>query len=552
MRRCARMIAALKDRVKRHWPRLHLRTILFATLFLVAALPGFGAIFLRVYENTLVRQTEAELVAQGAALAAAAAVDWPAAPAASPCSCGRSSPESQKVPPEALGSCLRRTACGTMVADPPDPAEVDLSTATILPERPSPAPAPPPAADAQAAAGRLTPVLAQTGATTLASILLLDRNGRLVAGRAPAGSYAALPEVAAARAGIPRTVLRRNGGYQAVYRFEWLSRAAAIRIHHARPIVVDGRVVGVLLLSRSARALFKGLYEDRGKIAFGILVIFGLLVLLSGVISRGITRPIERLGAATRAVAGGHGSVPEVPPTAAIEIQGLYADFATMAAAIERRSRYLRDVAYAVSHEFKTPLAGIRGAIELLQDHGPTMTAAERARFLAHIDGDAGRLAQLVTRLLDLARADMTAATPSAAAAIGPILGRIADAQQRIVVEVGLARALPPVALPAAALETVIATLLDNSRRAGAGRVTIGGEAANGRVLLRVADDGPGIAEADAARLFEPFFTTRRAEGGTGLGLTIARSLLDAHGATIALAAAEGGASFVLDLPATG
>lgn len=141
-------------------------------------------------------------------------------------------------------------------------------------------------------------------------------------------------------AGVQSTALRRNGAYRAVYRFEWLSRAAAIRVHYARPILVQGRVVGVLLLSRSARSLFKGLYEDRGKIVLGVLAIFGLLIVLSGVLSRGVTRPIERLGAATREVAAGRGTVPDPPSTASIEIQGLYADFATMAAAIERRSSW--------------------------------------------------------------------------------------------------------------------------------------------------------------------------------------------------------------------
>ena len=66
------MIGAAKAWAKRHWPRLRLRTVLFITLFTVAAMPGVAAMFLRVYENTLVRQTEAELVAQGAALAATA------------------------------------------------------------------------------------------------------------------------------------------------------------------------------------------------------------------------------------------------------------------------------------------------------------------------------------------------------------------------------------------------------------------------------------------------------------------------------------------------
>ena len=68
------MIAGAKAVIARHWPVLRLRTILFGTLLFVVALPGLGAIFLRVYENALVRRTEAELVAQSAALAATAAV----------------------------------------------------------------------------------------------------------------------------------------------------------------------------------------------------------------------------------------------------------------------------------------------------------------------------------------------------------------------------------------------------------------------------------------------------------------------------------------------
>ena len=513
------MTGGAKAWAKRHWPRLRLRTILFATLFLVAALPGFGAVFLRVYENTLVRQTEAELVAQGAALGAAAAADWPGA------SGGALYPQRVVVPGDG----------------------VDLSLTPILPERPAPSPRRPVAADAQAAATHFAPVLRATQMTTLASILLLDANGQIVAGNDWRGGYATLPEVAAALRGRPATVLRRNRAYRAVYSFEWLSRAAAIRVHHARPIVVDGHVVGVLLLSRSARALFRGLYEDRGKIAFGIAAIFGLLVLLSGVISRGVTLPIERLGQATRAVASGRGSVPEVPPTAAIEIQGLYADFAMMTAAIERRSRYLRDFAHAVSHEFKTPLAGIRGAIELMQDH-PDMAAADRRRFLTNADADADRLAVLVTRLLELARADMAMPVDDAVDPV-PVIARTADACRAgsFAIDIVWDAPPPPVALPAGTIENALATLFDNARQAGARAVRVEGRTA-GAVALRVTDDGPGVAAGDRLRLFEPFFTTRRAEGGTGLGLAIARSLLEAGGGTIDLADADP-TTFVVTLP---
>ncbi|RZM36994.1 MAG: HAMP domain-containing histidine kinase [Sphingomonas sp.] len=521
------MIGGIKDWAKRHWPRMRLRTILFATLFLVAALPGFGAVFLRVYENTLVRQTEAELVAQGAALSATAAALWPAAPP---------------------GRVAHREVAGGDPYMQAPASGIDLSTTPIRAERPPVTAGARPSADAAVVAARLSPIMDATRSTTFASIILLDRNGSVIAGSSAVGSYAALPEVAAALAGRASTVLRRHGAYRATYRFEWLSRAAAIRVHYARPIIVGDRVVGVLLLSRSARALFRGLYEDRGKIALGITAIFGLLVVLSGIISRGVTRPIEQLGAATRAVASGRGRVPGPPPTAAIEIQGLYADFAVMAAAIDRRSRYLRDFAHAVSHEFKTPLAGIRGAVELLQDH-PDMAAEDRRRFLANANADARRLALLVTRLLDLARADMAEPGRDRTAA-GLVISRVADAWRTadFMIEISAYAKLPYVSVPATTLETVLTTLLENSKQAGARSVAIHLSIGEDRLEILLTDDGPGISRADRVRVFEPFFTTKRETGGTGLGLAISRSLLEAQNGSISILDSDITA-FMLHLP---
>ena len=515
------MIERAKDWLKARWPRLRLRSILFATLFFVAALPGVGAVFLRVYENTLVRQTEAELVAQATVIAAAATLIWPGAePEASP-----------------VATDLR-----------PEPPGIDLSTTPILPERPQPRFAGPPDPPARAAAQRLAPVLARTRQVTLASPFLLDRAGRIAAGPMAGGGHADLPEVRAALAGRPATVLRRTGSYRPVYWFEWLSRAAAIRVHHARPVVVNGRVVGVVLLSRSARALFRGIYEDRGKIALGVAAIFTTLVGLTALLSRSIARPVEALSAVTRTVAGGRGVVPPPPPTAALEIQDLYRAFAVMAAAIDRRSRYLRDFAHAVSHEFKTPLAGIRGAIELLGEHD--MTAAERARFLRNADADAERLQHLVTRLLELARADMSAVPGDVATDLAAAAAAVAEAAlARDFAVTTTVPPLPPVAVPAASLERMLMTLLDNSRQAGASAVTLSAEAADDTVRLLLADNGPGIAPGDSDRIFEPFFTTKRTQGGSGLGLAIVRSLLDAAGGEIALVSNGPGARFELSLP---
>ena len=517
------MIASVRRFLRQHWPRLRLRTILLATLVFVAALPGVGAVFLRVYENTLVRQTESELVAQGAALTAAAQSLWPGAI------------------PQPIAPTFQ-----------PEPPRIDLNATPILAERPPPAPEHgTPSPDAVLASQQMAAIIAQTRRTTLASIQLLDEKGRIVTGPEAGRSYASVPEVAAALAGRPETVLRRNGSYRQVYRFEWLTRAAAIRIHHTRPIIVNGKPVGALLLSRSPRALFRGIYQDIGKIAFGAGAIFATLIVLAGLVSRGIARPIEVLSAASQRLAHGHGEPPEVPATAAIEIQALYADFATMARAIERRSRYLRDFAYAVSHEFKTPLAAITGAVELLQDHARTMSEAERKVFLANIAADATRLTQLLAGVLDLARADMTSLNLTEGTDIRTPLLRIADAysNSEVKVTVAMAATIPPVWLPAPAIESCLSNLLENSRRAGATRVEISvGRDADG-VLVDVQDNGPGIAEGDRHRIFEPFFTTRRNSGGTGLGLPIVKSLLEAHGGRILLLAPQEGALFRMTLP---
>jgi signal transduction histidine kinase len=524
------MIEAIKAPIRRFWPRLRLRTILLVTFVFVAALPGVGALFLRVYENTLVRQTEAELIAQGTALAALTSAEWP----------GSTGPELIREPPRAS----RGMAGGPL-------STIDLGNAP-LPERPTAVAvsgsAPP---DAQATANRLAPLFAATADATLASIQLLAPDGRILIGNDTGKSLAGLPELTEALHGRPETMLRRRGDYHPEYAFEWLSRASGLRIHHARPVVVNHKVVAVLLLSRSPRALFRGLYEDRGKILFGVGAIFATLVVLSGLLSRGIARPIEALSQATRDVARGGGTVPEVPRTAAIEIQALYADFATMADAIHRRSRYLRDFAHAVSHEFKTPLAGIRGAIEILEDHHPEMSDADRRRFLANAGADADRLAQLVTRLLELARADMAEADAGASADIKLVVHRIADAwaDRGLALVDDLVEPLPPVALPPAMLEAILESLVENARQAGAEQVTLVTDTGADMVRVVVIDDGPGIPEADRARIFEPFFTSRRTSGGTGLGLPIARSLLASHGGTIELAPIEQGTSFEIRLP---
>ncbi len=515
---------------------------MFGIFVFVAGLPGLSAVFLRVYENTLVRQTEGELIAQGAALAAAAggrvdAIPKPVAETGTP-----------------YGSISRSAGTPNNGYYRPEPPRIDLNQAVIEKPRPNPVAASFVIDPADMAlAKRLDPVIAQTGRTTLASIILVDRNGTILTGVWTGLSYRNVPEVIAALSGKTMTRLRYNGGYQARYAFEWLSRAAAVRVHHIRPIIVDGKVTGALILSRSSRALFRGMYEDRGKIALGFLLILATLLVLTVLLHRMIARPIEALSAATRGVSSGRGDIPDPPATAAIEIRALYLDFREMADVIKRRSRYLRDFAAAVSHEFKTPLAGIRGGIELIEDHHGSMSAKERKQFLGNISADADRLSALVGRLLDLARADMARPDLDAATDFVQVVSHMADAmrQKDFAVTIACSDGLNPVAVPLPTVETVLMGLMENSRQAGAKSISFSAEQGASALIVTVSDDGPGISGADRDRLFEPFFTTRRIMGGTGLGLSIARSLIEASHGSIDLIKSERGATFEMSLPFT-
>lgn len=529
------MIDQLRVVARRLWPVLRLRWIFLGTLLFVAALPGFAALGLRVYENALVRRTEAEVAAQATVLSATVTLLWPEA--------SSSAPAQKREVPSTYDDASERYE--------PTPTGIDLRTSPVLESRPAAVPASlPPDPAALQTAHRIAPAIAETRRATLASILLIDRNGVVLNGPEAGRSLAMLPEVRAALSGTTTTVLRHNDAYSRSTPLEWLSRGTSIRLHHVRPIIVAGRVKGVVLVSRSPAALFRGMWEDAGKIAAGTLMILGLLIALSAILARAIVRPVERLSAAARSLASGQEVEPRRPTLEISEIRSLYDDFASMAASIARRSRYLRDFAAALSHEFKTPLAGLRGGIELLQDHGASMANGERQRFLSNMAQDTERLSRLVSRLMEMAQADMRSDAIEGPAHLAPILARLADGMRRDDFEMAIMIPddMPPLAMDPAALETVLSTLIENARQAGAKHLEISARAQNGFGHLLLADDGPGIPLSDRARVFDPFFTTRRSAGGTGLGLPIARALIRNGKGSLDLCESKTGATFALHL----
>jgi len=261
----------------------------------------------------------------------------------------------------------------------------------------------------------------------------------------------------------------------------------------------------------------------------GIFVV--VVVVISFIVSLAVARPLGALvRQARRAEAGERGALTTIARPGIAEIGELSAALSSMARALERRGDYIRTFAGHVSHEFKTPLTTIRGAVELLEDHEATMSPEERRAFVERISESGRRLEHLVARLLDLARADVakpTGGTCDALAVARSVAARFEE-QGFAVTATG---APVTIAMDEAVLDGVLTSLLDNSRLHGAGR----GVVRVSPTAIEVEDDGPGLSEANAKRLFTPFFTTARDRGGSGLGLVIARALVEAHGGTLEL-----------------
>jgi signal transduction histidine kinase len=353
--------------------------------------------------------------------------------------------------------------------------------------------------------------------------------------------------------GEPFSVLRRRISDMDDAPLASLSRDTGVRVTVALPVLEGERVWGAVVLSRTPMTFAKALYADRWNLTATGLVMLGVVALMSLAAAALVVRPVRSLVRQTRAIAASapEGFEPVARPVVA-ELAELSESLAGMATALRDRNQYIRSFAANVSHEFKTPLASIQGAVELLRDSIERMSPEQRERFLANIDADARRLTRLVQRLLELARADSMVAQP-ASTELAPLLASLAERARAegFTVKVAPVPAGLQVGLPGEVLADILWQLVTNAHQHGGEglhvRLSVDTLAGGRQVRVVVKDDGKGISESNRARIFDAFFTTARERGGTGLGLTIAQSMLRAFGASLELLPAEGpGAAFAV------
>ena len=511
---------------------LRLRTVLIIVNLLVLALPVAGVQLLRIYESALVRQTESALIAQGVFVAAfyralfadLGQVDL--------------SNHSTALSPE-----RRRDHTATWH---PRPAVLDLADSAILtpfPDGKKGAQADP---LARTVGEKLAPVLTDAQLTTLAGIRVTDPAGVIVAstGEDLDQTISAGEEVRLALRGEFASRLRFRQDVEPTP-LQSISRSSGVRVFVAVPIVSRDRVLGAVLLSRTPTTILQALYGKRYVLLQALVVLLVVVVAIALVTSRMVVQPITRLAEGAGRIARGEAttiSAARTPRTR--ELAELQTNIKAMAESLDQRAAYVQDFARHVSHEFKTPLTAIRGAVEVLRDHDTNVTPEERARFLANIGADAQRLHRLTQRLLELTRADVSPA-PRERVDVSALARRLAR-------DHGLTSEVADAVFAHTnknALEAVIETLIDNARQHGGEKITLEASADENHAILTIADNGPGISDGNRERIFEPFFTTSRDSGGTGLGLTIAAALLENSGGSIDLASTAVGAAFTVTLP---
>lgn len=408
-------------------------------------------------------------------------------------------------------------------------------------------------------------------------------------------------EIRAALAGRYGAATRLWGDQERVYLFVALPVRRAAPGVGARPGAAraaaaerappsDPAAARVVYVTRSTQDVKRQLFELRAwlvRLLAGTLATTALLtVVLATAIARPLarlTRHAQRIAAREPAPAAGERGLAELRARPD-ELGELARAVAAMTAELERRAEDARTLAADLSHELKNPLAGIRGAAELLRD-GAADDAAARERFLAMIEADAARLDRVATRLLEVARAEDDRATP------GPIdlvalarecAARPWPAPVEVVARGDGARVVRGRSAPlAAAIENLIANAAQHaapgtgvtvavaeapgadaapappsaaapSGASGAARSIASGARRGGHRAARITVEnrGPALSAAARDRVWDRFYSTRTAAGGSGLGLAIVRAAALAHGGRVGVDCGGGVTAFWIELPA--
>lgn len=343
---------------------------------------------------------------------------------------------------------------------------------------------------------------------------------------------------------------------------------AADSLAEALPIDVDGETAGWLMLdlfggrgSDFANSPEANFLANLNRITILIAIGAGLIALIAGILlARTISRPVEELQEATRRVAQGELGY-RVDVGSPDEIGQLAAAFNQMSGDLARSNALRRQMTADIAHDLRTPLTVIQGYSEALDDgklqgspdiygalhqqvgHLTRLVADLRTLSLA----DAGQLSLQKQRMAprDLLEHSVLAFAPQAE-------------QQQVALELDIEEAVPDIWVDPDRIGQLLANLISNALRhtPPGGAIRLWARPKKEWLMVDVQDSGPGIAPEDLPYVFDRFYRgdkARSAAGESGLGLAIARSIVEAHDGRLSVASPPGqGATFTIALPLPG
>lgn len=327
-------------------------------------------------------------------------------------------------------------------------------------------------------------------------------------------------------------------------------------------VVVNSQTVGTVLADGATPPLspqeVKFLAATNAALLLGSLAAIVIALALGLILARSLTRPVRDLTGALRAM--GAGAIQQtVPVYSNDEIGALSVAFNHMSADLARANAQRRQMTADIAHDLRTPVTVLVGYLEAMRD-GVLLPTPERFTIL---HDEARHLQHLIEDLRTLSLADAGELTLNRAPiAPGALLRRLADlyshqAEQRgVQLRVAAPDDAPAIDGDEERLVQVLSNLVSNALRytPAGGEIALLAERRAGGVALLVRDTGQGIQPADLARIFDRFYRADAArtqsQGESGLGLAIARAIVEAHHGTISVASAVGaGTTFTILLP---
>lgn len=336
----------------------------------------------------------------------------------------------------------------------------------------------------------------------------------------------------------------------------------SVTLYRTVPIWSGGEIVGVVLASQTTRMILLDLYSVR----LGIFRIFVFSVavsaLLSLVIAATIVRPLSKLRREAGAIVDRRGRLTGTftGSRRLDEIGDLSRALQALTHSLERHIRFIESFSADVSHEFKNPLASIRTATDMLAE---VDRPEDRERFVRIIQQEIARMENLLSgiREVTLIDAELQGETRGIVP-LGEVVRRVVEGfGMRETTDVSIrfdeddpdARAMVSRDRFAQVLENLLSNAVSFSPPGG--EVEIAVSTSHAEAVVTVADRGPGVPDTHKDRIFDRFFSYRKAlpatgERHAGLGLSIVRAIVDGYGGTIAVSDREGGgAVFTIRLP---